>query len=97
MRHSTEWRIAQGPADARVAPGEAASFAVRAEGGSGQFEYQWLRDGEPIAGASGSQYSFVSTLDDGGAVFSVRVRPRGAPAGLDRESSPATLGWRDTP
>jgi hypothetical protein len=89
------WRLAVQPGDARVAPGEAASFHVRAEGAGGAFEYQWLRDGEPIEGATASQYSFVTTLDDGGATFSVRVRPRGAGAGHERESAPATLAWRD--
>ena len=83
------------PADTHAAPGEAASFHVRAEGGSGAFEYQWLRDGEPIDGATGQQYSFVTTLDDGGATFTVRVRARGAGAGHERESAPATLAWRD--
>jgi hypothetical protein len=89
------WHLAAQPADARVAPGEAASFHVRAEGAGGAFEYQWLRDGEPIEGAAAAQYGFVTTLDDGGATFSVLVRPRGAGAGHERESAPATLGWRD--
>jgi hypothetical protein len=89
------WRIAAHPADTHAAPGEAASFQVGAEGGSGAFEYQWLRDGEPIDGATGQQYSFVTKLDDGGATFTVRVRPRGAGAGQERESAPATLAWRD--
>jgi hypothetical protein len=89
------WHFAAAPADVRVAPGEAASFTVRAEGGSGAFEYQWLRDGEPIDGANASQYGFVTTLDDGGATFAVRVRPRGAGPGHERESAPATLSWRE--
>jgi hypothetical protein len=89
------WRFAAAPADVRVAPGEAASFTVRVEGGSGAFEYQWLRDGEPIDGANASQYGFVTTLDDGGATFAVRVRPRGAGPGHERESAPATLSWRE--
>jgi hypothetical protein len=74
---------------------QAASFTVRVEGGSGAFEYQWLRDGEPIDGANASQYGFVTTLDDGGATFAVRVRPRGAGPGHERESAPATLSWRE--
>jgi hypothetical protein len=89
------WHFAAAPADVRVAPGEAAAFTVRAEGGSGAFEYQWLRDGEPIDGANASQYGFVTTLDDGGATFAVRVRPRGAGPGHERESAPATLSWRE--
>jgi hypothetical protein len=89
------WHLAAAPADVQVAPGEAANFTVRAEGGSGAFEYQWLRDGEPIEGATASQYSFLTTLDDGGATFAVRVRPRGAGAGHERESAPATLSWRE--
>lgn len=88
------WRLIVHPADARVAPGEAASFHVRAEGGTNAFEYQWLRDGEPIPGATTSQYSFLTTLDDGGSTFSVRVRPRGAGQVFERESAPATLSWR---
>lgn len=93
--HPPEWRIAAAPADVQVAPGEAASFDVRAEGCSGAFEYQWLRDGEPIESATASQYGFVTTLDDGGATFAVRVRPRGAGPGHERERAPATLSWRE--
>lgn len=89
------WQFARQPADVRAAPGEAASFQVQAAGGPHAFEYPWLRDGEPIEGATTSQYSFVSTLDDGGATFSVRVRPRGTGPGQERESAPATLAWRD--
>jgi hypothetical protein len=90
------WRLAVQPADLRVAPGETASFHVRAEGAGGAFEYQWLREGERIEGATASQYGFVTTLDDGGATFSVLVRPRGAGPGHERESAPATLSWRES-
>ncbi len=89
------WQFARQPVDVRAVPGEAASFHVQATGGPHAFEYQWLRDGEPIEGATTSQYSFVATLDDGGATFSVRVRPRGAGPAQERESAPATLAWRD--
>lgn len=91
------WRIARGPSDARISVGEAVTFSVHAEGASGSFDYQWLRDGEPIEGARGNPYSFVATLNDGGAVFTVKVRPRGAAACQEVESSPASLGWRDFP
>lgn len=94
---ASPWRIARGPADARVSVGEAVTFSVHAEGSSGSFDYQWLRDGEPIEGARSHQYSFVATPNDGGAVFTVKVRPRGAAACQEVESSSASLGWRDFP
>jgi glycosidase len=49
--------ITAAPAAVRVAAGAAFSLTVQAEG-SGSLEYQWLHDGEVIAGATAPTYSF---------------------------------------
>lgn len=63
-----------------------ASFAVVATG-TAPLSYQWLRDGAPIAGATGPRYDLSTTLADSGARFSVVV---GNAAGR-ATSSEATL------
>jgi photosystem II stability/assembly factor-like uncharacterized protein len=61
------------PANATVAPGQMASFNVTATG-SAPLTYQWLRNGNPIVGATGASYTTApTTLGDSGAVFSVVV------------------------
>jgi hypothetical protein len=62
-------------------------------GGSGDFEYQWLRDGQPVAGANGPTY----TPDDPGqATYNVEVRAAtcGEPA---RDGLGTTIDAADTP
>jgi hypothetical protein len=39
--------------------------------------YQWMRDGVDIVGASGTSYSFVTSMADDGAKFSVKVGAQG--------------------
>ncbi len=65
--------IASAPADVSVAAGASAGFSVTASG-SAPISYQWLRDGTPIDGATGSHYELdPAQLADDGAHFSVTV------------------------
>jgi hypothetical protein len=66
-------RITTAPASATVTAGQAASFGVVAAG-SAPLAYQWLRGGQPIAGATSASYTTPATaLADNGAAFSVQV------------------------
>lgn len=61
------------PADAAVAAGQSARFEAAADG-SAPLGFQWLRDGQPIAGATQARYDTPATAaGDDGARFSVRV------------------------
>jgi alpha-tubulin suppressor-like RCC1 family protein len=61
-----------GPLSQRVAIGEQATFAVVATGGN--LQYQWLRDGVPIAGATARSYVTPAvTAGDDGARFGVTI------------------------
>jgi hypothetical protein len=61
------------PVDATVNAGEAASFAVAADG-TAPLSYQWQRDGADIAGATAATYSTPPTAaPDNGATFRVVV------------------------
>lgn len=62
------------PADATVEPGEAVTFEVVAAGD--ELTYQWLRDGQEIAGATSASYGLTVSLADDGALFSARVTNR---------------------
>jgi len=55
--------------EARAKAPELAAEGVEFDGAS--FEYQWLRDGEPIEGATGATY--LVTADDAGSRISVAV------------------------
>lgn len=60
------------PSDVTVLRGEAAAFRVGATGLDRT--YQWYRDGEAIAGATGVEYMIpAATSDDDGALFSAVV------------------------
>lgn len=64
-------QISVQPLDAIAAVGDTANFAAFATG-TPTPTYQWLRNGTPIAGATGATYTTpVLTLDDNGAVYSV--------------------------
>lgn len=59
---------------AAVAYGQAASFSASASGGLAPLQLQWMRDGSPIAGATGASYTLPAvTLADQGALFWVVV------------------------
>jgi hypothetical protein len=64
--------ISAPPQPASAAAGAAVTFSVTAAG-SDPLTYQWLRDGNTIAGATGSSYTLNATAADSGAGFSVRV------------------------
>lgn len=68
--------ITAGPVSRTVAPGAVAVFSVTASG-SAPLAYQWLRDGQAIAGATGSAYSLVAAAGDTGARFSATVSNAG--------------------
>lgn len=61
------------PVAVTAAPGQTASFAVKATGSPAP-SYQWLKNGVAIAGADGAAYTTPAlSLGDSGAVYSVRV------------------------
>ena len=82
------------PADLSTEAGQPAVFAVIAEG-TPPFSYQWLRNNEVIPGAQTERYTIpVSSSDDDGARFSVRV---GNVSGVLVTSAAATLSVRPQP
>jgi hypothetical protein len=61
------------PAACTVDLGAAAGFSVTAAG-TGTLSYQWLKDGAPITGATGSTYTTpLTTMGDDGARFQVTI------------------------
>jgi ELWxxDGT repeat protein len=80
-------RIVTPPASQQIQPGAAVSFTVAAEG-SAPLSYQWLRNGAPIAGATGATYTLAAvTQADHGAQLAVTV----SNAFGSVTSAPATL------
>jgi hypothetical protein len=73
-----------------VLAGTTATFAVRADGGTQPYKYQWLRNGVNINGATAASYSFTAQTGDNGARFSVRVSDSAVPSSA-ATSSAATL------
>lgn len=68
--------ITQQPADANVAVGDPALFAVAATGGALQFQWQRADGGGPFAdlpGTTGSAYTLAAQATDNGARLRVRV------------------------
>ena len=64
--------ISSQPADQTVNAGQTATFSVAATG-TGSISYQWRKDGNDIAGATQSSYSFAATSIDNDTVFAVAV------------------------
>jgi len=66
-------QITSEPQNVTASTGQSATFSVSASG-TAPLTYQWLRDGNDIAGANQSSYTLpgVSTADSG-AVFEVTV------------------------
>lgn len=65
--------IDQQPGDVTTGVGESASFSVTANG-TGPLSYQWLRDGNPIDGATQPSFTLPAVADtDDGAQFRVAV------------------------
>jgi hypothetical protein len=60
------------PASTTVSAGSTATFSVGVTG-TPPIYFQWLRNGSPIAGATGQSYSLTAQCVDNGAVFSVTV------------------------
>jgi glucose/arabinose dehydrogenase len=64
--------ISAQPANATVAAGQSATFAVTASG-SAPLAYQWQRNGVNISGATARTYTLMTTAADNGAMFRVLV------------------------
>jgi hypothetical protein len=66
--------VSQPPASRAVAVGASVRFTVSAVG-TGPFQYQWRRDGVPLAGATADSYTTAAlALTDDGARYDVVVR-----------------------
>ena len=64
--------ISSQPSSQTVEAGQTATFSVAATG-TGSISYQWRKDGNDIAGATQSSYSFAATSIDNDTVFAVAV------------------------
>jgi hypothetical protein len=83
---STSLKVTQ-PVSVTVVVGQTATFSVTATG-TGPFTYQWMENGTPITGATGSTYTTSATAaGQSGTVFTVVVTNTGGSA----TSGPATL------
>jgi hypothetical protein len=83
---STSLKVTQ-PVSVTVVVGQTATFSVTATG-TGPFTYQWMENGTPITGATGSTYTTSATAaGQSGTVFTVVVTNAGGSA----TSGPATL------
>jgi Zn-dependent metalloprotease len=82
--------ISSQPHSVTVAAGATATFSVTAAGGITPYQYQWMRNGAEIAGATAASYSLTAQGNDNGAAFSVTVSDSAAPP-TTATSSAATL------
>jgi hypothetical protein len=64
--------ISVDPSDQVVNAGQLATFTVAASG-TGFLAYQWMRNGQDIAGATSSTYVFTAANGDDGAEFKCRI------------------------
>ena len=62
-----------GPSDLTLCPGETASFSVAASG-CASFNYQWTKDGAPIAGQTNSSLAIPNVTATDAAVYAVEVK-----------------------
>ncbi|GCE12261.1 sugar-binding protein [Tengunoibacter tsumagoiensis] len=60
------------PQSTNVVEGNSTSLSVAATG-TPPLSYQWLRNGSPISGATGSIYTFSAAGSDNGAQYSVQI------------------------
>ena len=75
------------PADRAIQEGEPSALMVLSN--SSKASYQWQRDGEPIAGATGNRLDLPKlTVKDSGATFDVVVK---SPDGSEETSQAATI------
>lgn len=85
--------IVKAPADTTVRPGEQAIFSVVAQG-SLPITYQWFRDNNPIAGATGPSVTINNAQPaDSGAQIKVRITNQFGQI----TSTPITLSVQNTP
>ena len=81
------------PANQTVIAGQTASFSVSATG-TGPLNYQWLKGGVAIGGATSSSYTTPATVaGDSGSIFTVTVKNSAGSV----TSAPATLTVTTTP
>jgi hypothetical protein len=78
------------PTAMNVAVGSSATFSVTALANGGTLNYQWLKNGSAISGATAASYTTpATTLADNGALYAVRVASSN---GLSVTSANAALG-----
>lgn len=78
--------IVTAPAAVSVHAGDTATFAVGV-GGTAPFSYQWLKEGQPIEGATLAYYSLAAATSGSAGQYSVRVTNAAGPV----TSAAATL------
>ena len=66
------------PADRSVVAGQSTTFTVEVLG-SNPITYQWLKDNQPIEGATNATFTITSTLSGDAGGYSVRVSNSGTP------------------
>lgn len=64
--------VVTAPAAVQVGSGNTVTFAVGAAG-TGPLGYQWLKNGQPVAGATAAFHSFTAAAGDNGSSYSVVV------------------------
>lgn len=76
--------ISEEPQSPIVEVGQAATFSVTATGGA-PITYQWLLNGTPITGATGTSYTIPSTtLAESGQIYTVQVSNMAGPQVSDQ-------------